>query len=158
MNEDKASRYHRLKRQVSVASIAWTLTVLAGLLLTGASLSLRSTAEHAAQIGPAAATATCTVIVYVAVLVALVEAGALPLALYGDFLLERRYGLSNQRPGAWLLDQAKAFGLELLFACAGAAILYSVIRYSPDRWWLPAGAVFSIIIVGLANVAPVLLL
>ena len=33
-----------------------------------------------------------------------------------------------------------------------------MIRYSPDGWWLPAGAVFSVIIVGLANVAPVLLL
>ena len=102
--------------------------------------------------------ATFTVVVYVALLVALVESGALPLAFYGDFLLERRYGLSNQRLGGWLLDQAKAFGLELLFACAGAAILYAVIRYSPDRWWLSAGIVFSIIIVGLANVAPVLLL
>jgi len=158
MNEDKASRYHRLKRQVSVASIAWTLIVLAGLLLTGSSLSLRSAAERTAQVGPAAGAATFTVVVYVALLVALVEAGALPLAFYGDFLLERRYGLSNQRPGGWLLDQAKAFGLELIFACAGAAILYAVIRYSPDGWWLPAGVVFSVIIVGLANVAPVLLL
>src|SRR4051794_3019533 len=112
MNEDKASRYHRLKRQVSVASIAWTLIVLAGLLLTGASLSLRSTAEYTAQIGPVAGSATFTVVVYVALLVAVIEAGALPLALYGDFLLERRYGLSNQRLGGWLRDQAKAFGLE----------------------------------------------
>ena len=52
MNEDKASRYHRLKRQVSVASIAWTLAVLAGLLLTGSSISLRGTAELAASSGP----------------------------------------------------------------------------------------------------------
>src|SRR4051812_46650419 len=158
MNEDKASRYHRLKRQVSVASIAWMLIVLAGLLLTGSSLSLRTTAEHAAELGPGAAAATFTVVVYVALLVALLEAATLPLTFYGDYLLERRYGLSNQRPGGWLLDQVKAFGLELLFACAGAAILYAVIRYSPDRWWLPAGAVFSVITVGLANVAPVLLL
>jgi STE24 endopeptidase len=158
MNEDKASRYHRLKRQVSVASIAWTLTVFAGLLLTGSSLSLRKTAEHTAQMGPGVASATFTVVVYVALLVTLIEAGALPIAFYGDFLLERRYGLSNQRLGAWLVDQAKAFGLELIFAGAGAAILYAVIRYSPEGWWLPAGAVFSLIIVGLANVAPVLLL
>ena len=58
----------------------------------------------------------------------LIEAGALPLAFYGDFLLERRYGLSNQRLGGWLLDQGKSFGLELVFACAGAAILYALIR------------------------------
>jgi STE24 endopeptidase len=158
MNEDKASRYHRLKRQVSIASIVWTLILLAGLLLTGSSLSLRRTAEYAAQSGPGLATGTLTVVVYVVLLVTLIEAGAVPLAFYGDFLLERRYGLSNQRVGGWLLDQAKAFGLELLFACVGSTVLYAVIRYAPDRWWLPAGAVFSVIIVGLANVAPVLLL
>ena len=158
MNEDKASRYHRLKRQVSVASIAWTLAVLAGLLLTGSSISLRGTAEHAAQGGPVFLAPTVTVVVYVALLVTLIEAGALPLAFYGDFLLERRYGLSNQRPVGWLLDQGKSFAIEVLFACAGAAILYALIRYSPEAWWLPAGAVFSVIIVGLVKVAPVLLL
>ena len=44
MNEDKASRYHRLKRQASVVSLVWTLVLLGGLLWTGASLSLRNVA------------------------------------------------------------------------------------------------------------------
>jgi STE24 endopeptidase len=160
MNEDKASRYHRLKRQASVVSLAWTLVLLAGLLWTGASLSLRNVAERAASglRGPDAWQATLTVVVYVALLSALTEAGSLPLAVYSDFLLERRYGLSNERLGGWLVDQAKSFGIGLLLGCGGAAILYALIRYSPEHWWLPAGAVFALVIIGLANVAPVLLL
>jgi STE24 endopeptidase len=160
MNEDKASRYHRRKRQASIVSLAWMLTLLAGLSLTGASISLRNAAEDVARAvgGPAAALETLIVILYAAMLVALFAATGLPLAWYGDFLLEHRYGLSNQRPRSWLIDRAKAFGIELLFACGGSATLYALIRYSPGHWWLPAGAVFSLVIVALANVAPVLLL
>jgi STE24 endopeptidase len=160
MNEDKASRYHRRKRQASVASLAWTLTLLAGLLWSGASVWLRNLAERAASglAGPGAWQASLTAVLYVALLSAIAEAGGLPLALYGDFLLERRYGLSNERLGAWFVDQGKSFGIGLLLGCGGAAILYALIRYSPERWWLPAGAVFALIVVGLANVAPVLLL
>jgi STE24 endopeptidase len=160
MNEDKASRYHRLKRQASIVSLAWTLVLLAGLLWSGASLWLRNVAERAASglRGPDAWQATLTVVVYVALLSALTEAGSLPLAAYSDFLLERRYGLSNERLGGWLVDQAKSFGIGLLLGCGGAAILYALIRYSPEHWWLPAGAVFALVIIGLANVAPVLLL
>jgi STE24 endopeptidase len=158
MNEDKASRYHRLKRQAAVASIVWLVSLLAGLLLTGESISLRNTAERLTSSSGGNGTSTLAVVLYVVLLVTLIEAGALPIAFYADFLLERRYGLSNQRPGGWLLDQAKSFGIELIFACTASAILYALIRYSPEGWWLPAGAVFSLLIIGLANVAPVLLL
>jgi STE24 endopeptidase len=160
MNEDKASRYHRRKRQASIASLTWMLTLLAGLSLTGASISLRNAAEDAARAlgGPDVARATLIVLLYVVMLVSLMAVASLPLAWYSDFLLEHRYGLSNQRPRSWLFDRAKSFGIELLFACGGAAIVYALIRFSPEHWWLPAGAVFSLVIVVLANVAPVLLL
>jgi STE24 endopeptidase len=117
-------------------------------------------AEGAASIpgGSEGWRASLTVVLYVALLSALAEAGSLPLAVYSDFLLERRYGLSNETLRGWLIDQAKSFGLGLLLGCGGAAILYALIRYSPEHWWLPAGAVFALIIVGIANVAPVVLL
>jgi STE24 endopeptidase len=97
-------------------------------------------------------------VLYVVLLSALSEVGHLPVAAYSGFWLERRYGLSNERLGRWLVDQGKSFGIGLLLASGGATILYALIRYSPDRWWLPAGAVFALLIVLLTNVAPVLLL
>ncbi len=160
MNEDKASRYHRLKRRASVASVGWMLALLTALLAGGGSIWLRQAAEQTASAlgADAPSSPSLVVILYVTCLVALAETGGLPLSFYADYHLEHRYGLSNQRIGAWLFDQVKSFGLELLFACVGASMLYALIRYSPDGWWLPAGLVFSIVIVGLANVAPVLLL
>ena len=98
------------------------------------------------------------VVLYVAGLILLHEAGGFILALYSSFIVEHRYGLSNERFTAWLWDQAKALSLGLVLGAAAASLIYVFIRWSPGRWWLPAGAVFSLIIVGLANVAPVLLL
>src|SRR5262245_9599895 len=129
MNEDKASRYHRLKRWSHLASLAWTLTLFAALLGSGASIGMRGAAERtaAAVLGQSQSHPAATVIVYVAFLLALSEVGGLPLALYSGFLLEHRYGLSNERAGRWLSDQAKSFGLGFVMSSAGASIIYAMI-------------------------------
>ena len=157
MNEDRATRYHRLKRRALLLSLAWSGILFTALLVTGGSLQLRETAERiAAALGRSSP--AVVVVLYVAGLILLHEAGGFILALYSSFIVEHRYGLSNERFTAWLWDQAKALSLGLVLGAAAASVIYVFIRWSPGRWWLPAGAVFSLIIVGLANVAPVLLL
>ena len=159
MNEDKASRYHRLKRRIAVLSVVWTAALLAGLLWSGGSVSLRSAADGtAARFGPGSWRTPLTVIAYVLLLAAVNEIGSLPLAFYSGWTLERRYGLSTQRFRAWLLDQVKAFALGIVLASFAASIVYWLIRVSPERWWLAAGVVFALLIVVFANLAPVLLL
>jgi STE24 endopeptidase len=158
VNEDKAARYHRLKRRVSLASLAWSVLFLGGLLATGASLALRGWAENLARVGPALLVSASTVVFYVAGLTFISEIGSLPLAFYSTFVIERRYGLSNESLGAWLKDQAKSLAIGLVLGAGAASIIYVLIRRSPDGWWLPAGAVFALVIVGLTNLAPILLL
>jgi Zn-dependent protease with chaperone function len=160
MNEDKASRYHRLKRWSHVASLAWTLVLFAGLLWTGWSIALRDAAERTAVsiAGRSGWHAGLTVVVYVGFLLLLNEIGSLPLSLYSGFVLEHRYGLSKERAGRWFVDQLKSFALGFLLCGGAAAIIYAAIRYSPKFWWLPAGLALAVIITGLANIAPVLLL
>jgi STE24 endopeptidase len=148
MNEDRSSRYHRLKRQTGILSFAWSVVLLGGLLVTGASAAMRNLSGT----GPLA------IVYYVALLLLLNEIVGLPLAFYGGFLLERRYGLSQETLGRWLLDQVKSFAIGLVLSSICAAILYALIRLSPGGWWLPAGIVFALLIVGLTNLAPVLLL
>jgi STE24 endopeptidase len=158
MNEDKASRYNRHKRWVAVAAFAWTVLLLAGLLLTGASASLRDVAHQAASRVPPAAAPTVGVLAYVLLLSLANEIVALPLGFYNGYVLEHRYGTSTESIGGWLRDQAKSFGLGFVLAGGAAAVLYAIIRRSPDGWWLPAGAVFILLIVALTNLVPVLLL
>jgi STE24 endopeptidase len=159
VNEDKATRYHRQKRRASVVSILWGVLLLAGLTLTGWSTVLRDTAEWLARrAAPAIWTAPSTVLIFVVLLSILNEIAGLPLAFYSGFILERQYDLSKETPRTWLADQAKSFAIGVLLASVAAELVYGFIRLSPDRWWLSAGFTFTLLIVGLTNLAPVLLL
>jgi STE24 endopeptidase len=157
VNEDKASRYHRLKRQAGVASLLCGVSLLMTLVASGLTLRIRTTAESIAPGSPGSVSAWIAgVLVYVTLLSALNEAVSLPIAFYSGFLLERRYGLGTESISTWLLDQAKSFALGLLLAGGAAVLLYAAIAWSPEQWWLVAGLVFAISIVALTNVAPVL--
>lgn len=157
MNEDKATRYHRSKRIVSVVSLVWGVLLLAGLLWSGASVAMRAVAEAAAP-PRSFLTLPVTVAGYVLLLTLANEAVAIPLGFYGGFVLERRYGLSSQRFAAWGIDQLKSFAIGLGLTAGAAIILYALMAWSPAWWWMSAGATFAALIVSLAQLAPVLLL
>jgi STE24 endopeptidase len=97
-------------------------------------------------------------VIYVVLLSLLNELGSLPLGWYGGHIIERRYGLSDESLGHWAIDEVKALGVGMLLGCGGAVLIYFLIRLSPDWWWASAGALFTLIIVGLTNLAPILLL
>jgi STE24 endopeptidase len=156
VNEDRASRYHRLKRQSGVVSLLWTVALLLTLTLTSGSLALRGAAEAIAPQG--VATSVLVVIIYVTLLSLIHEIGKLPFDFYGGFLLERRYGMSTQTFTKWCSTQAKGTALGVALAMAAASLVYGCIRLWPANWWLPAGLVFAVLVVGLAHLAPVLLL
>ena len=160
MNEDRASRYHRLKRWSHIAALGWTLVLFVGLLWSGASIALRDLAERAVSsiVGSGSWRAGITVIVYVGLLLLLNEIGSLPVSLYSGFMLEHRYGLSTERAGGWFVDQLKSLAVGFVLSSGAAAIVYAAIRYSPHNWWLPAGLALALIVTGLTNLAPVLLL
>src|SRR3954452_665792 len=105
MNEDRSSRYQRLKRQADVASLMWSILLLVSFMLSGTSVAFRSAAEAIAPRSFLHDPATVTI--YVIFLSIASEIAGAPFAFYSGFLLERRYGLSNERFGAWLLDQLK---------------------------------------------------
>ena len=157
MNEDKATRYHRLKRRCAVLSIGFTGLVLVGLMGTGASATLRDLAYWPAAtdrhgLSPAA------VAVYAILLTLIQSTAALPFALYRHFLLERRFGLSSEPLGAWVRDHVKALVLGLVLGVAGAEIVYLSMAWWPAWWWLASAAAFMAGIGIIARVAPVVLL
>ena len=155
MNEDKASRYHRLKRRAAVASLALAGAVLAALLATGASASLREASAALAGRGP---DAPATIAVYVLFLGIAQAAIALPLAVYEGYALEQRYGLSAESFRDWVRDYAKATAVGVVLTLAAAEIVYAAIRMWPRAWWLASAAMLLAGIAVLAQLAPVVLL
>lgn len=152
-NEDKATRYHRLRRRAALASTALGALFLALLLLTGWSADLRGIA-----VSVAASSFTLTVVVYVVLIALASEVVQLPLAFYQGVTLERRYGLSTETTARWWLDRLKAGGVGLVFAVGGALVVWWLLRWSPERWWLIAAICFGLVLILLAQLAPVLLL
>lgn len=152
-NEDKATRYHRLRRRASLLGTALGASLLVLILLSGASAALRDLAASLSG-----SSFTLTAIIYVVVLALAVETLQLPLAFYLGVSLERRYDLSTQTTWRWWIDHLKAASIGLVFAVAGALVVLWLIRWDPDRWWIIAALLLSAVLVVMAHLAPVALL
>lgn len=144
-NEDKATRYHRLRRRASVLSTAAAAVFLVLLLLTPASRWLADLSRG-------------VVAIYVVLLAVAIEILTLPLAFEAGWRLERKYGLSRETAGSWLRDRLKGFGVGLAIAIAAAEAVYLAARLWPDRWWIAAGVALTAGMIVLAHLAPVLLM
>lgn len=158
MNEDKAARYHRLRRQAVIGSTLFAAAWLFGLYASGASAGLaRAAARAGAALAPSLSRATAILIV-VAVLAGGYELISLPLAAYRGWFLERRYGLSTESLPQWLRDHAKGLVLGLVLAAGAALTLYAGVSMVGRWWWLVVALVYSLLSVGLATAAPVILM
>ena len=149
--EARARRYQRARRYLRLADFLLGWAWLAALLLLGWSAVLCDFAwAMARNFGVA-------LLCYTALLALLGKALGLPLDYYSGYVLEHRYGLSNQTRAAWVKDQAKGFALGVALALVATQVLYRLLRSFPEHWWLIAWAVFLLFVVALANLSPVLL-
>lgn len=160
MNQDKSARYHALKRRAAVLSIGWSAAFLLAFALTPASALLAGRVSSVvAVLGvPAPFAATAVVLGYVALFGVLHELGNLPLSFFSGFILEHRYGLSNESLTDWLRDQAKSGLLGAGLSLAGFSLLYLAIARWPHAWWAVAAAGFVLFVILMARLAPVVLL
>ncbi|MFO7692034.1 MAG: M48 family metalloprotease [Vicinamibacterales bacterium] len=158
MNEDKATRYHRLRRRALLMAGAWRAFLLAFLAVSGLAHALRDAAAAVAGPFPALLHLPLTVLVLVAVVALISELGELPMAFFAGFTLERRYGLARQPASSWLRDHVKAAAISLVFLGAAAVWSYLWLAAAPGRWWVPAWA--GIVLAGIVTTwaAPVVLL
>lgn len=59
-----------------------------------------------------------------------------PLHFYRSFLVEHKYGLSNQTLPAWIKDELKGGVLSLPVFLAGVGIFYFLLIRTGQAWWL----------------------
>jgi STE24 endopeptidase len=158
LNEDKSTKYHRLRRRADLLGTALAGLVLLTLAATGGGLRLREVSAAVTQWLPGGFDDAMTVVAMTVALILILQIVEFPFAFYQGHLLEHRYGLSTQSLGHWLADQAKGIALGMLLAVAGTSIVFFALRHWPGSWWWISAAVFSIATVGLARLAPVVLL
>ena len=147
----EARRYSRIKRRLGFVDTTLSFLVLIVLLWTGWTFTLRDISTRWAGNHYAFA-----LFLYLVLLAVITKIVGLPLEIY-SFRLEHRFHLSNQKAGSWMADEAKGLLVGLVLGGIIAELVYWTIRFSPEYWWLIAWAIFIVLVVFFAQIAPVVL-
>jgi STE24 endopeptidase len=161
MNEDRASRYHRLKRRAVLASTAAAAAWLLLLLYSGSAVGLARWADTLAAtlaLPLLPLRRAIPIILFVGVIGFGHELIVLPFSLYRTFVLDRRYGLSSEPLGAWAKDHLKAVLLGLFLTIASAAAVSTTMHLTRTWWWALSAAIFAAAGVLVARLAPIVVM
>ncbi|MFA5059449.1 MAG: M48 family metallopeptidase [Candidatus Omnitrophota bacterium] len=77
-----------------------------------------------------------------------------PLDFLGEFILEHRFQLSNQKFHEWLWDLTKRFFLQLMLTLLIVEVGYILLDRFPRTWWVWAGAFWLFLTLILAKITP----
>lgn len=147
----RARDYNRQKERLVL--IGLLLSTLSGTLFifSGGGAKLRTRVERRAGHGLGGQCATTAIYGLLGWL------AGLPLGYYSGFVIEHRFGLSNQTRRAWLGEQIKGLGLMLAFEIPLTTGAYAVIRRWPRAWWAILSGLSVPLTVLLAQLFPVLI-
>lgn len=143
--------YQRLKLVSSVAQSALVFVLTLAFIASGLSVALENVVRTAFANN------------YAALLAFAVIAGSgesvvsFPLRFFSGFVLEHRFGLSNQTFSAWLWERAKGSLVAIPLMTLVLGVLYYCLVSFGDAWWLPVGITVFVLSVLLARLAPVLI-
>ena len=148
----QAREYARIQRPLILVELGIGLAYLALLLADGISVWLR---DQVLALGLSTFLAAA---IFIAIVGAVYGLLTFPIGYYGGHLLPRRYGLSVQTTGAWLLDWLKAALIGGALTLLLGEVVYALLIVLPGFWWLAMAVVMLVFSVVLAQLAPVLLL
>jgi len=146
--QEQAKKYANARRCLTFAELALAGILLLILVLGGLSVKLRELLTLSAV--PAATIYLVGLMVAYGVLSA-------PLSYYSGFVLPHRYGLSIQKFGGWLGDEAKTLMLGLVVGTGIVAAAYWFLASFPAIWWLLTWGIVIALSLILTNLAPIIL-
>ena len=147
--QKQARRYASTNRYLSLADYLLGGILLVALLLNG--LSRQLTQFLALPAVPGAA-------IYFAGLMLAYALITAPLDYYTGYILPRRYGLSRQTPGGWLVDHLKTAGLGFVLGAVLVALAYWLLSFAGEFWWLWGWCAVMLISLALSVLAPLVIL
>ncbi|MDP3919554.1 MAG: M48 family metallopeptidase [Candidatus Omnitrophota bacterium] len=148
---DKATAYQKIKQKLSLFHLVLTPVLLYLALAGPLASALRSGGSLLGE-NPFAAVG-----LYFLLFSVYLFLFDFPLSFYSGFVLEHRFGLSNQSLGAWLGFLGKRLLISTLFSLALVEALYALIRHFPDTWWLFAWAGYAFVGYVLGKIFPVVI-
>jgi STE24 endopeptidase len=160
--QQQAREYARKRRRISYIDMAIAAAGIIVILGAGLDRWLRNLLQSAAGSIPALGwqphPGWYPLQILIAFLILMIGYQLLTLPLgYYSFTLSRRYGLSTMTLRGWIMDLLKGFGLGLIFEGVVIMLIYALLAYQPQWWWLWVAIVLLFFSVIMANLAPVLI-
>ena len=152
MKEEKAKRYERIKLIISITESILSFLLLLLFVLQGYSLYLRD------WILTLVKNPYWQFLIFSAIVGGALSLVTLPFGFYSGFVLEHRYGLSNQTIGDWIKEKLKESLVGLVIALPLLLAFYFLLLNYPQTWWLWLSVVVLIFSVILGRLAPQLIL
>lgn len=148
---ERARQYSRIRIKLSI--ISTILFFVVTLLLV--SLGITEWMEEA---GYGASSSPYIALIIFALIFGVVNSViTFPLKVYSGYILEHRFGLSNQSFISWIWDGIKGMLVGAVIGIPILLIFYYFLRTYETNWWLPVGIIMIIFSVILARLAPTLI-
>jgi STE24 endopeptidase len=161
--QKKAREYSRKRLRLSFIGMGIAAVCL--LIILGAGIDrwlrnlIQGAAGHASLLAwqPLAGWYPVQILVYFLIIILAYQIITLPQAYYSGYVLPHRYGISVMSFKAWLADLGKEFALGLVLEAVVILLIYALLAFQPNWWWLWVGLVMFFFSVVMANLAPVLI-
>lgn len=149
-----AKEYDAINNRLFVIQILVLTVLLAVYQFTGASVALAD--GLASRFGDGLWAVTNAV--YVAISVFGFAAFMMPFSYYSGYVLEHHYELSNETFGDWVGDFFKSLVIDIIIATVLFSVIYALLRWIPEWWWLAAAVFYILFSVVISTIAPVVIM
>src|SRR5258708_4785299 len=158
--QHKAREYARIGRRLSLIGLGISAAGVLVLLLSGLGNWLRDILRLPTWLGwqPVTGWYPLQILAYFLVIYLAYEILTAPLSYYSGYTLSHRYGISTMSRGAWVGDQLKGLALGVVLEAAVIELMYALLAFQPEIWWLWVGLILVFFSVVMANLAPVLIM
>ncbi len=143
--------YNTIKLRLSIAGILLNIVIIALLAFSGISPLI------AGAVSGVVANDYLVFLGFVAVTGALYSLIDFPFDFYGGYIVEHRFGLSNQTVAAWLIEKIKGAAISVVIGLPVAVVFYVFLKMTGWLWWLWFSVFIFFISVFMARIAPVVI-
>lgn len=149
-NISNEKHYNKIKLRLSVIDIVLDLLLITILAFSGISVLIANAASVTGNI-------------YGDFLLFVLIAGVgfsvigLPFDFYGSYIVEHKFGLSNQTVLKWIWERSKSTALSIVIGVPVSLVFYFLIKSMGNLWWLYFAGFIFLISVFFARVAPVVI-
>ena len=151
MEKNKAKKYNNIKLTLSLIGISIDLAFWLVLIFTGLNIILaRFSGRFAENI-------FIPFYIFVGILGIANIIIKMPLSVYGGYILEHQFSLSNQKLGQWIWEQLKGFLVGIVLGFILMTIFYYLLWKQPTLWWFYLWLFILAFSILLSRLAPVLI-